>query len=239
MPTQLERTEALASHLLDQFLGLRQRYALLEPMLYDKAVISQRGSGKQARGFAALKHSLFMSCVQEISKLAADRDSRTPSLVNIVAQLEEPSLLRALRNRYVEWVVPSIEKEDDPLIVEALERMESREQAERLTQFELHVAELREIRSALLASPAIAAFQTVRDKLTAHTEVQLVADKYQLVDIGALGIKWGDLKKSLAELQRAVELVGFVVRNAGFAWESFEGQLEGLGRGFWSPSAGT
>ena len=239
MPTQLERTEALAAHLLDEFLSLRQRYALLEPMLYDRDVISRRGAGKQARGFAALKHSLFLSCVQEIAKLATDRDSRAPSVVNIVVQLAESSLLGTLRTRYSEWVVPSIEDEDDPLIVEALRRIELREQAERLTQFEDHVRELLALESALAASPAITAFRTVRDKLTAHTEVRFVADKYQLVDIATLGVKWGDIKTTLAELQRAVELIGFVVRNAGFAWDALETQLEGTAHGFWSPAAGT
>ena len=36
MPSQIDKLEALASHLLDGFLQLRQRYALLEPMLFNQ-----------------------------------------------------------------------------------------------------------------------------------------------------------------------------------------------------------
>ena len=80
MPTQIERLEAHAAHLLDAFIQLRERYALLEPMLFGETV-SKGGSGKQGRGFSILKHSLFLSCSQDIAKLTLDDDNRTPSLV--------------------------------------------------------------------------------------------------------------------------------------------------------------
>ena len=82
MPTQIERLEGLASHLLDGFLALRERYALLEPMLFDSNVTANRGSGKQARGFSTLRHSLFLACVQDIAKLTTDADPKTPSVVS-------------------------------------------------------------------------------------------------------------------------------------------------------------
>ena len=77
-------------------------------------------------------------------------------------------------------------------------------------------------------------FATVRDKVSAHTEIRCVADKYQLVDIGALGIKWGDLLLTIDAMQQMVELVGLIIRNAGFAWESLENQLSAAAGAFWS-----
>jgi hypothetical protein len=82
--------------------------------------------------------------------------------------------------------------------------------------------------------PALGAFRTVRDKLTAHTEIRFVADKYQPVDIGALGVKWGDLKTCIVKMQHCVELIGFIVRNAGFAWDMLDRQLSEAAHGFWS-----
>lgn len=38
MPTQIQKIEAHASHLLDAFITLRERYALLDPMLFDPDV---------------------------------------------------------------------------------------------------------------------------------------------------------------------------------------------------------
>ena len=64
MPTQIKKLEAHASHLLDAFIRLRERYSLLDPMLFDPDVPKARGSGIQARGFLTLRHSLFLSCAQ-------------------------------------------------------------------------------------------------------------------------------------------------------------------------------
>lgn len=233
MPTQVERLESLASHLLDGFLSLRERYSLLHPLLFDREVCASRGSGKQARGFYSLRHSLFLSCVQDMAKLVTDGDTRAPSIRNITAALEDTLLADALRARYAAWYVPSIEEETDPEIVEALRRIEFREQAERRMQFdELH-GELVTLQRSLAAAPSIAAFRTIRDRITAHTEVRFVADKYQLIDISTLGIKWSDLKTTIIEIQRAVELIGLIVRNAGFAWDMLEEQLTNSARAFW------
>ena len=237
MPTQIERLEGLASHLLDGFLQLRERYAFLDPMLFDKDVVTKRGSAKQARGFRALRHSLFLSCVQDIAKYTTDADKRTPSIRNIVEALEDGALLGALKERYAIWRIPSAEKETDPEIVEALRRIEMREEAERRVQFDDHYHELRASWGRLLAMPALEGFRTIRDKLTAHTEIRFVADKYQPIDIGQLAIKWGDLKIAIVEMHVCIELIGLIVRNAGFAWDMLDEQLTEASRGFWSDAA--
>lgn len=233
MPTKIERLEALASHLLDGFLALRERYALLDPMLFDPNVVSMRGLGKQARGFLALRHSLFLACVQDIAKFSVDTDPRTPSIRNISSALDDVLFIQDLRERYAIWHLPSIKWETDPEIVEALRRIELREQSERRTQFDELYWELTALSGRLEAAPIIAAFRTIRDKLTAHTEVRFVADKYQLIDISALGIKWVDLKTTIVEMQRAVELIGLIVRNAGFAWDMLDEQLSRAASNFW------
>ena len=131
MPTQIEKLEARAAHLLDAFIQLRERYALLEPMLFSEVVTKERGSGRQARGFRILKHSLFLSCSQDIAKLTLDDDERTPSLVNLVRALADGVLHTELKERFAVWKIPSIEEETEPEIVEALRRMDLRGEAER------------------------------------------------------------------------------------------------------------
>lgn len=61
-------------------------------------------------------------------------------------------------------------------------------------------------------------------------------DKYQRVDIAELKLKWSDLAATLTSLQRAVELIGMVVRNTGFAWETLDRQLAQMADEFWLPS---
>jgi len=80
-------------------------------------------------------------------------------------------------------------------------------------------------------------FLTIRDKISAHTEVRYVADKYQFVDIASLGIKWGDMRADIETMQRLVELVGLLIRNAGFAWDMLDEQLETASAAFWEVPA--
>lgn len=233
MPSQAEKLEAHASHLLDAFIRLRECYAMLEPMLFDPEVPKQRGSGAQARGFLTLRHSLFLSCAQDIAKLALDSDKRTPSIKNLMAALEDIDLCYVLRDKYAAWVIPSIETETDPEIIAALENIEHREQAARRDQFDEILAKAKRNWAALEVEPYLTGFLTIRDKVSAHTEVHLVADKYQFVDIGTLGIKWSDMRRAIESMQSLVEYLGLVIRNAGFAWEMLDEQLVKASNAFW------
>ncbi|AOI60421.1 hypothetical protein WI26_22890 [Burkholderia diffusa] len=237
MPTQIEKLQAYAAHLLDAFIGLKERYAMLEPMLFDHGTIELRGTRERGRGFLILRHSLFLSCAQDIAKLTLDNDQRTPSIRNIVAKLEDEYLRKKLEDQYSIWVLPLVEEETDPEIVAALRRMEKQERLERRDQFSEHYTELRSGWTTLSTSESMNGFLTVRDKLSAHTEVRCVADKYQLLDISALGIKWGQLRETIESMQRLVELIGFIVRNAGFAWDSLDHQLSQAAENFWSAAS--
>jgi hypothetical protein len=236
MPSQIEKLEAHASHLLDAFLRLRERYSLLEPMLFHHEVPKLRGSGAQARGFLTLRHSLFLSCAQDIAKLSLDNDKRTPSIRNLIAALDETSCAHLLRERFAVWHVPLAEDETDPEVIAAVKRMELREADERRVQFDEIVGRARDAFADLSRSTYMAGFLTIRDKVAAHTEVQHVVDKYQFVDIGALGIKWSHMGDAIALMQRLVEDVGLVIRNAGFAWDMLDDQLSKASNAFWLPT---
>lgn len=237
MPTQTEKLQAHTSHLLDAFIALRQRYSMLHPMLFDKGVIEEYGSGARARGFHTLRHSLFLSCAQDMAKLSLDKDERTPSIKKLQASLQQETLRHELREAFAIWVLPNVEEETDPEIREALQRMEQREQSERRQQFDEILARTQAAWGVLQADQALLGFQTVRDKVSAHTEVHLVADKYQFVDISTLGIKWGDLKRFMDAMQSIVEDLGLLIRNAGFAWERLDAQLSKASQAFWVTSA--
>jgi hypothetical protein len=233
MPTQIDKLEAHASHLLDAFISLRQRYSILNPMLFDETVVATQGSGKRAMGFSILKHSLFLSCAQDIAKLTLDDDPRTPSLNNHIRALTDDVLRRTLREQFAIWKIPLAEDETDSEVLEALRRMELREEAQRRAQFDDLYCEATALWAALSTSPTIKSFKTIRDKVSAHTEVRLIADKYQFVDIGTLGIKWGDIKAAIEQMQRLVEIIGMLIRNAGFAWDSLDEQLKHASEDFW------
>ena len=108
MPTQIEKLEAYASHLLDAFILLRERYAILDPMLFDKDVIARHGAKDRARGFNILLNFLFLSCAQDIAKLSMDDDERTPSIRNLVRAVVDVKLRGEFRVRYANWAISPI-----------------------------------------------------------------------------------------------------------------------------------
>ena len=150
-----------------------------------------------AKGYHILRQSLLLSCSQDIAKLCLDKDDRTPSIKNLVTPLTEVAVRDALRDEFSVWGLARTAEDDDPDIAAALQRIELREESERRTQFEDLLCELTDTWAALSKRPALDSFATIRDKLTAHTEVRYVADKYQLIDIESLGLKWQDLKDTI------------------------------------------
>ena len=228
------KTEALASHLLDGFLLLREKYAFLEPMLFDRRVIDVRGSGTSARGFHSLKHTLFLSCAQDIANLALDADRRAPSILNVLAALQDGPIRNELRERFAMWKMPKPASYSDPFIIEALARIEQREEAQRRAQFDELLHELQSSWATLSGSTTIERFRQIRDKVSAHMEIRQVADTYAPIDIATIGLKWGDILQTINPMQRLVELCGLLVRNATFAWDSLESQLAASSAGFWN-----
>lgn len=202
-------------------------------MLFNESVAKVRGSGRQARGFGVLKNSLFLSCAQDIAKLTLDDDERTPSLANVIRALSDDNLRALLKEQFALRKTPLAQTEDDPEILEALRQWELSEEVGRREQFDALCREATHLWAKLSTSDLIKGFRTIRDKVTAHTEVRFVADKYQFVDVGTLGIKWGDLRTVIGEMQRLVELLGQLVRCAGFAWEALDAQLTKAAQEFW------
>jgi hypothetical protein len=233
MPTQIEKLEAYAAHLLDGFIFLRQRYAMLAPMLFSEAVVAKHGAKEKHAGFNILKNSLFLSCSQDIAKLAMDDDERTPSIRNIIGPLSNDALRAELQQRYAKWALSPIDEKDIELVA-AIKQLQLRDQAERVTHFGELYCELTKLWSALSTSKAMKSFQTIRDKLTAHTEIRYTADKYQPIDISNLGLKWSDMKVVMDQMQRSVELLGVLVRNAGFAWPMLDEQWASASKEFWN-----
>lgn len=234
MPSDLEKLQAHAAHLLDGFLGLREKYAMLEPMLFNRLVVKDCGAGLRARGFNILKNTLFLTCVQEIVKLTLDSDKCAPSIKNIVNTLERSELRRKLRELYSVCYIDPPVGEVDPQILDALATRSRCEQAKRETEFNAHYKELVRVWEIVSSSKTTTAFKTIRDKVSAHTDVHLVEGQYKLIDISKLDIKWKDLRQTMESLQELVVLIGFIVRSSSFAWDSLDSQLEKAATGFWN-----
>ena len=187
MPTQIEKLQAHAEHLLDAFLILIERYAILKPMLFSEDVFRQHGSGKKARGFEALRKSLFLECAQDIANITFDNHDRTLTIKNLIDALRDNNLVEELREKYTIWHTPSYE-DQDPLVIATLRKMKEREKANREKDFDRLYSELQEKWVLLSECRSMNAFSTIRNKMSAHIEIQYIADKYQFVGLSDRGL---------------------------------------------------
>ena len=233
MSIELEKLKAHGEHLLDGFLGLRERYAMLEPMLFNRFVIEAKGQGAMGRGFLAIKNNLFLFCCQDIAKLSLDKYETSPSIKRIVEKLQDDKLLATLEEEFSVWYVDPPVGEKDPMVLELLKRMDEKERLERRVNFKEMLNSLNENWRALENKPALGSFKKIRNKVSAHLDVNLVNGKFQPLDIGSLSVNWKDVGETIAEMQVIIEQIGLIVRGASFAWDSLDKNLQNAAKGFW------
>lgn len=207
---------------------------MLDPMLFRADVPEQFGKGRRARGYMILRHSLFLSCCQDIAKVVMDDHDQTPSVKRLVLAVGHPLVRSELRKRYAVERPVIIDGELDDTMIELLRQMREREAKERGEEFDRHYANLMQAWSELASSEVIGGFVKIRDKASAHTELTMREGVYSFFDISTAGVTWGDLRSTIASVQHAVELLGAVIRGASFAWAMLDEQLARAANGFWS-----
>ena len=119
------------------------------------------------------------------------------------------------------------------LVLEALKFLNAQEEVERRVEFDSHLRELRDWWSKNEISKIVQSCRVIRDKVTAHTEIKYVIDRYVAVDITALDLKWSDVNNFTLELRSPVAAIGTLIRCAGFAWEMLDEQLANAAKNFW------
>lgn len=233
MPTRQEKVAGHAEHLLDAFLRLRGTYAMLDPLLFDKEVVQEWGSGKRSQGFHIVQSSLLHSCVLDVAKLTLDQDRRTPSLTQLVASLDDRRLVDELRESFAVWNIAPTSGED-PAVLALIQASERREDDKRRQQFDQFVGELKAGWATLQQSPALISFGTMRDKLIAHHELWHDGNRYRALDVSKLGLKFGDVRTVIESIQRLIDLATLIFRNSSFDFEMLDGQLTEAPKTFWS-----
>ncbi|WP_036171848.1 hypothetical protein [Massilia sp. 9096] len=226
-----EKIIAHATYLLNDFLQLRERYEMLHPMLFDENVNRRYESSKQGRGFTVLRRSLFLSCCQDIAKLMRDFDSNTPSIKRILTDIAVPEIRADLRQRNCDAELLSERLETDPTLA-AIYRARERDQIVKYeTEFDRKYDAVMAAWANLKNCAIIADCYTIRNKITAHTEV--LRTTYQPIDISKLGITYRDLKPTIDAMEGLVEMVGGLVRGTSFTWERFNMVMTTAATDFW------
>lgn len=182
-----------------------------------------------------LTSALLESCVLEIAKIVHDGDDRAPSLSRLVESLEDEQLCAELREGFAVWgIAPTTGHEPD--VIAFIQAGERAEEEQRRVQFGELMATLRSRCGDLQGSAAIASFRTMRDQLIAHNQLSFDGTIYQPLDVTTLGLKFGDLRVAIEEIEELINLVTLVFRNAAFDFLRMRQQLAADRDAFWSPA---
>ena len=219
----ITKLEGLSDNLLSFYLVIARKYALLEPMIFCQAICETYGNDSASTGFGIIRDSLYISLIQDIANIVHDKGRSNPSVINILGYLNKVTIVDRLRELYTIEYCPE----------EELRGYYKRKASTRREEFESYIIELREQVDNLCNHTDIIAAKEVRDKFTAHLDLQYVADNYQYPDIGEYGFTKGSVGNMIDLLKPIVEKIGFIVRRSDFDWDSFQDQNTKIANGYW------
>lgn len=223
--TTVRKLTGYSENLLTFYLGTVRKYALLDPMLFSKEVCDKYDSGPSSNGYALVRETLFYGIVQDIANMFFDKAGTNPSILNIKDMLDPQQVINFLKEKYTsEHVVDS----------EYIRTWHKNRPRERATEFEIFLKELSDKIENLKTDEELILCKTIRDKFTSHIDLQFSGGNYSYPDISKYGLKYGIPKRLLKELKPIIILIGYVVREAGFAWGSFDSQNNTMASGLWS-----
>lgn len=154
-----------------------------------------------------------------------------------VEALEEPAVLAELRELYARWNLAPTSGED-PAVIQLLQEAERREEEDRRAKFDVRVRDVRAGWTALEKSGALFSFAKMRDKFIAHSELWHNGTKYLPLDVATLGLKLGDVRTVMEELQATVDLLTLIYRNSSFAFDDLDQQASSTRDMFWAAHSG-
>ena len=230
---ELIKVAAHWTHLLTSFVELRGRYALLHPMLFTERVAEQYGSLDQRRGFGILRDTLFLFCCQDIAKMLWDDHKTTPSILRLMQKLHRVEVRSALRQQNIINRSEVNREEQEATFAALHEEKAAQEGAAGVAQFDKSYEEINLLWQDLSSTKLLSDFKIIRDRITAHTHLQVTNGRYEAVTLASTEIKSSDLKATIDKIQHLLTLIGHLVKDADFTWDYVDRSLTAAGDRFW------
>ena len=216
---------------MDAFLALRQRFAVLDRMIRDEGVKHRYLLGSRAQGFRIVQDVFFVHCALELANIAMDTDKRAPSVGQLIEMLDDEELRSSLREECASYKLPPGEHDDE--IREHIEKLEREEQTKRSDQFDATWTKVQADWERFRLADWSTGFKKLRDKHAAHRELEFAEGQYRFIDLGKLGLKWGDLRVAVELLEELVLGLMALVLCADFQIESARKQFDKAAGDFW------
>lgn len=231
-PQQLAKLKGHSDQLLDAFLVLKERSIFVHAALFNHSIVKAYNAKGKGRGFMKITNDLYFYCIQDVAKLALDNDSRVASVANLVAAIQLPGVKETLKQSFSKWTL-AFGTDDDAQTRAFLTKEYQKETQKRETDFDTRFDKLVEDWETFNNDVRLLAYLKIRNKLTAHFDLD-PARGYAPYDIKQLGLKWGDLKLVIREVERYVLELNLLIRSSSFLIADFDKTALKDATAFWS-----
>ena len=231
--------QGYAEQLLDSCIGLKEKYAMLNPVVRNES-LRNKFSGKRQRGLTIIRNILFLSCAIDIANICLESGQHAASINQFILFLADKKIINQLRETFADREIQQVSSNEIDIPTEILKAHHDKRKKMYLSTFDNNLSELNSLWSSFSQSGIPDSFKTIRDKIAAHVELRFDDGKYKQFDANKLDISWDNLDTAINTIQQLVELINNIVRRAGFAWDDLDEQLEKASLGFWEqPNTGS
>jgi AbiU2 len=227
----VEKLKGHTDHVLGLYLLLAEKYALIDPMFFGKRVVRRFGVAERARGFDLIRKAVYFGCLQDLANICFDQHDKTPSISKLVGKLRLLEIQKLLRDNYSQY--PINMKNSDPNIRASLQKYRAQQEAKLAERFDRELKSLIRRWDRFATTPRARAFESIRDKITAHFELEKTDGVYGYVPVSRFDLRWSDLRRTITELRPIVEILNSLIRNAGMDVKSTIAQHNRYGKSFW------
>lgn len=193
----IKKKKGHLNHITLAFHGLKEKYHLLEPMLFDKKLAQKHNN----HGFVVIRQSLFFSCVIDIVNIVK-KGNKNPSIQEISDIFDSKEIMKTLH--------------DDIVYFEAFKGIKRLEEQQSVA-FQKNVKITSELVKKFLELDKYKSSLSIRDKRIAHLELKEKHGEYELLDISTLGLQWGDLKEIIYKLEIIIVNLNIILTGVNIA----------------------
>ncbi|MFC2171826.1 hypothetical protein ACFLU6_04250 [Acidobacteriota bacterium] len=211
---KLKKVQAYSSNMAVTFLAVENKYGILRPMIFNKALFNRYDQPYKMDGFLTLKIVLFIDATKDIVKVVFDKDHRSPSLYRIIKYLENEEIRLAFRESFSSW-----------LGTDSYSTLKN--------EFDRKYKVIKDSFQSLCGLEVSEKLKDVRNKISAHIEMRKDGEGYRILSIGDLELEWNSLEGFLQLVKPIVFDTAYIVGNETYDHDSFsESNLKTSGA-FW------
>lgn len=218
-------TEVLVSLLYE----LEAKYALVEPMIFDKGLSDiYNGQGYAAKGYEILRTSLYLDCIKDSSRIYHDRYENSPSVKNVFKLLSNRLVHETIKFEFSNWKKELSKKAGVSFPSDDVDVMELEE------KFDVIYGDAKKVFKNLEKSDLLVKVKRARNKVIAHTDLKKSGGGFQRIRIEDFGLRWGDVEEFINITRGLIFDLALLVNNTNYADSDYRKTHQKSSKDFWA-----